>query len=69
MDYLVTDKPYPRGEILIGGPSIFQGYYKDEESTKKLLTEDKFFRTGDIGFLFSVSFFFFFFFFFFVNIN
>lgn len=39
------------GEILVKGPSIFQGYYKDEEKTKETFTPDGFFKTGDIGVL------------------
>ena len=39
----------PRGELLIKGPSIFQGYYRDEEKTKESFTDDKFFMTGDIA--------------------
>ena len=41
------------GEILIAGPSIFQGYYKDPEATKAALEIDqegkRWFRTGDAG--------------------
>ena len=48
MDYLVTDKPQPRGELLIRGNSLFTGYYKNEEETKKVLLPDGWFRTGDI---------------------
>lgn len=48
MEYLVTDKPYPRGELLLRGTSVFTGYYKNPEETAKAFTEDGWFKTGDI---------------------
>ena len=41
------------GEILIAGPIVFQGYYKNPEATKKSFVVDedgsRWFRTGDAG--------------------
>ncbi len=36
------------GEILVKGPNIMLGYYKDPEKTKEVMTGD-YFHTGDIG--------------------
>lgn len=49
MDYLSTDKPYPRGELLLRGATLFKEYYKNEAETKKAMTEDGWFRTGDVA--------------------
>lgn len=48
MEYLSTDLPHPRGELLIRGPTVFSEYYKNETETKKAMTEDGWFRTGDV---------------------
>ncbi|CAH1286117.1 unnamed protein product [Diabrotica balteata] len=51
-NYRITDKPYPRGEIILGGENISAGYYKlPEKSKEEFLEQDgtRWFRTGDIG--------------------
>ena len=46
--YHSTNKP-PQGEIWIRGPAVFEGYYDNEKETKDSLTDDGWFKTGDIG--------------------
>lgn len=46
------DNPDPvtkEGEIVISGPNVMQGYYKDPEKTKEVFTADGYFRSGDLG--------------------
>jgi len=39
------------GEILVRGPMVFTGYYKNPEATQDAMTEDGFVRTGDAGYM------------------
>uniref|UniRef100_A0A667YII0 long-chain-fatty-acid--CoA ligase n=1 Tax=Myripristis murdjan TaxID=586833 RepID=A0A667YII0_9TELE len=51
--YYSTDKPNPRGEILLGGPNVTMGYYKNESKNREDFFVDengqRWFCTGDIG--------------------
>lgn len=49
MEYLVTDKPNPRGEVLMRGPHMFKEYYKNPTETDKAIIDGGWFRTGDVG--------------------
>ncbi|TEA21110.1 Acyl-CoA synthetase FUM16 [Colletotrichum sidae] len=44
-----TDTTPPQGEIWIKGLPVLKEYYKNPEETAKAITEDGWFKTGDIG--------------------
>lgn len=46
------DKPVADGEsgqLVVKGPQVMQGYWNMPEETRKVLTQDGYFKTGDVG--------------------
>lgn len=37
------------GELWMRGPNVFAGYLNNEEATRNSLTEDGWFKSGDVG--------------------
>uniref|UniRef100_A0AAY5JVW4 long-chain-fatty-acid--CoA ligase n=1 Tax=Esox lucius TaxID=8010 RepID=A0AAY5JVW4_ESOLU len=50
--YTSQDQPHPRGEIMIGGPSVTMGYYQSEHLNDDFWVDEqgqRWFCTGDVG--------------------
>ncbi len=48
LGYFHTDKPHPRGELLVKSLTAFQGYFKRPDVTANAFDPDGFYRTGDV---------------------
>ncbi|WP_405163527.1 carboxylic acid reductase [Nocardia sp. NBC_01499] len=48
LGYFRTDRPHPRGELLVRSKDLFPGYYKRPEVTESVFDEDGYYRTGDV---------------------
>jgi fatty acid CoA ligase FadD9 len=48
LGYFHTDRPHPRGELLVKSEQLFPGYYKRPDVTAEMFDADGFYRTGDI---------------------
>jgi fatty acid CoA ligase FadD9 len=48
LGYYSTDKPYPRGELVVKTQRSIPGYFKRPEATAALFDDEGYLRTGDI---------------------
>jgi fatty acid CoA ligase FadD9 len=48
LGYFATDRPHPRGELLVKTPDLIPGYYKRPEVTAELFDADGWYHTGDV---------------------
>jgi fatty acid CoA ligase FadD9 len=48
LGYFRTDKPYPRGELLVKSAQFMAGYYKRPDLTAEKLDAHGYYRTGDV---------------------
>ncbi|HZC93883.1 MAG TPA: AMP-binding protein, partial [Mycobacterium sp.] len=48
LGYFATDRPHPRGELLLRTQNMFPGYYNRPETTASVFSEDGYYRTGDV---------------------
>jgi fatty acid CoA ligase FadD9 len=48
LGYFSTDRPHPRGELLVKSQRLFDGYYERPDITAEVFDSEGFYRTGDI---------------------
>jgi fatty acid CoA ligase FadD9 len=48
LGYFRTDRPHPRGELLVKTTGMFPGYYKRPALTAEVFDAEGFYRTGDV---------------------
>ena len=48
LGYFATDRPHPRGELLLKTANMFPGYYKRPEVTADVFDAEGYYRTGDV---------------------
>ena len=48
LGYFLTDKPHPRGELLVKSATAFPGYFKRPDVTANAFDPDGYYRTGDV---------------------
>ena len=48
LGYFRTDRPHPRGELIVKSDSLFPGYYKRPDVTAEMIDTDGYYHTGDI---------------------
>lgn len=51
VEIILDEEGYPegQGEVLIKGENVMLGYYKNPELTKKVISPEGYFRSGDLG--------------------
>jgi fatty acid CoA ligase FadD9 len=48
LGYFGTDRPHPRGELLVRSTTLFLGYYRRDDLTAEVFDDEGYYRTGDI---------------------
>lgn len=48
LGYRTTDRPHPRGELLVRSTAVIPGYFRRPDVTAAVFDEDGFYRTGDV---------------------
>ncbi|WP_184445688.1 carboxylic acid reductase [Mycobacterium sp. AZCC_0083] len=48
LGYFSTDRPYPRGELLVKTAAAMPGYYKRPDVTAEVFDAEGYYRTGDV---------------------